>query len=142
MLFRGIASIAYRRNVTLPDVLGTALSICSSMPWIKSYRQPMCMPLAHSTVVSSRLKLCAACNPIAASPQVRCTATKASKGAAQFMCNSCGNTSYHYFGRCPMCQEFETCAPSFEIDTPEQGSLLPYYLHGCIQYTTSAPTQP
>lgn len=143
MLFRGIASIAYRRNVTLPDAPVTALSICLDMSWSKSFRQPQCMPTVHRTALSSRLKLWPASkpNPRVARPQYRCTATQAAKGAAQFICSSCGNTSYQYFGRCPMCHEFETCDPSFVTDPAEPLSLS-CLLHSCIQNMPSALTSP
>lgn len=44
---------------------------------------------------------------------LRCTATKAAKVKIMFCCSSCGHDTVQWWGRCPSCGEFGTCALVF-----------------------------
>jgi hypothetical protein len=44
---------------------------------------------------------------------IRCMASKSKSAKIQFLCNSCGNTAYQYFGKCSVCGEFGTCVLTY-----------------------------
>ena len=43
------------------------------------------------------------------------------KGLTVFVCSNCGNESSKWFGRCPMCNEWNTCYEE-KISTKTNGS--------------------
>lgn len=77
------------------------------------------------------------------SRNTRCAATKASKKPVQYVCTGCGNDSFQYFGKCPECGEYNSCAAFLQHrNSPRDGRKTPILqpsIYLCVQPLVPQP---
>ena len=104
-----------RRIVQVVQAVDTCACVpgpsARSLRWSGAGANQACRSYAAIACATEQAVCVQHMRPLQGRRDVRCFATKAPKTRREHCCSNCGYSTVQYFGVCPSCAEFGTCAP-------------------------------